>query len=250
VSTHLPGTGFHPADSAAGAIREADVVIVGVPDDLIEPIVAALAVGGAFHPGQHVVHVSGSTSLAALGPARDAGAHVLSLHPLQSFPAVDTGVERFPGSGMAVTATTEEDLSWGERVAADMGATAFRLADPDKPLYHAGAVFAANYLVTVEAIAERIMATSGVPRPVPLLQLLAATSFDRTFALGPGAALTGPAVRGDAGTIERNVAALRDRAPDAVAAYVELGRAAARLAADSGRLSADDLARVLAALER
>jgi 2-amino-4-hydroxy-6-hydroxymethyldihydropteridine diphosphokinase len=250
VAAHLPGTAFHDQASAADAARAADVVIVGIPDDLIEPTVAALASAGAFHDGQHVLHVSGSTSLDALSPASDAGGRVLSLHPLQSFPDVDTGLDRLPGSGMAVTATTEVDVTWGERLVADVGAVPFRLADADKALYHAGAVFAANYLVTVEALAERLMRASGVADPAPLLQALACTSFDRTFALGPGAALTGPAVRGDVGTIERNISALRERAPDAVAAYVELGRAAARLAADSGRLSADDLARVLGALER
>jgi predicted short-subunit dehydrogenase-like oxidoreductase (DUF2520 family) len=174
----------------------------------------------------------------------------MSLHPLQSFPDVETGLDRFPGSGAAVTAASDEDLAWGLRVAAELGAVPFRLGEDDKALYHAGAVFAANYLATVEAMAERIMQAAGLTDPAPLLEVLARTSFDRTFALGPGAALTGPAVRGDVGTIERNISALRDRVPDAVAAYVELGRAAAHLAADSGRLSADDLTRVLAALER
>jgi predicted short-subunit dehydrogenase-like oxidoreductase (DUF2520 family) len=175
---------------------------------------------------------------------------VLSLHPLQSFPDVRTGIDRLPGSGIAVTATNEEDAVFGEGLVRGIGAIPFRLDDEVKPLYHAAAVFAANYLVTVEALAERILVAAGVPDPLPLLHALVRTSFDRTFAIGPGAALTGPAVRGDVGTIDRNLAALAERAPEASAAYVELGLAAARLAAGAGRLSPGDRGRVEEALRR
>ena len=90
---------------------------------------------------------------------------MLSLHPLQSFPDVETGIERLPGSGIAVTATTDDDAAFGERLARDLGAMPFRLDDEVKPLYHAAAVFAANYLVTVEALAERIMLSGRRRRP-------------------------------------------------------------------------------------
>ena len=247
VGTFLPNTPFVEAPEAA---RRADVVIVAVPDDHIAATVESLAAANAIAPGRFVIHVSGSTSLAALDAACDAGARVLSLHPLQSFPDVRTGIERLPRSGVAVTAANDEDADFGERLARDLGATPFRLDDEVKPLYHAAAVFAANYLVTVEALAERILAAAGVPEPLPLLHALARTSFDRTFSIGPGAALTGPAVRGDTGTIDRNLAALSADAPEAVAAYVALGLAAARLAADAGRLPPDERRRVEEALGR
>ncbi len=247
VARFLPGIPFVDARDAA---RGADIVVVAVPDDLIVPTVAALARAGSLHAGQSVVHVSGSTSLAALDAAREAGARILSLHPLQSFPDVETGIARLPGSGIAVTAKDERDMAFGERLARDVGATPFRLDDEVKPLYHAGAVFAANYLVTVEALAERVMRAAGIDDPLPFLHALARTSFERTFDAGPGAALTGPAVRGDTGTIERNLTALSRHSPESVAAYVALGLAAARLAADAGRLGDEDLDRVEAALNR
>jgi predicted short-subunit dehydrogenase-like oxidoreductase (DUF2520 family) len=246
VEANLPNTAFHP--DAVDAAGRADVVVVAVPDDLIAPTVQALVTAGAVHPGQVILHVSGSASLAVLEAAREAGARTLSLHPLQSFPDVETGLERLPGSGIAVTASTEEDAALGEALARDLGAVPFRLDDSVKPLYHAGAVFAANYLVTVEALAESVMRAAGVADPLPLIAAVARTSFDRTFAIGPGAALTGPAVRGDVGTIDRNLAALSGGAPEAVDAYRALGLAAARLASEAGRLGPDQRRRVEEAL--
>ena len=248
VETRLPTARMEVRH--ADAARGADVVVIGVTDDLIEPTARALLDGGAVHAGQVVVHVSGSTSLDALDPVAAAGARVLSLHPLQSFPDVETGLARLPGSGMAVTATNPSDTALGERLARDVGAVPFVLPDEVKPLYHAGAVFAATYLVTVEAIAEEVMRAAGLEDPSPLLRSLAETSFDRTFEVGPAAALTGPAIRGDAGTVERNLTALRRGAPDAVEPYVALARAAAHLAAAAGRLDDDGLRRVEEVLAR
>ncbi|HCO02685.1 MAG TPA: DUF2520 domain-containing protein, partial [Actinobacteria bacterium] len=101
-----------------------------------------------WRSGQTVAHLSGSASLHVLEAARERGANVLSLHPLQSFPDVETGLARLPGSGVAVTALDEEIAAFGERVVRSMGARPSRLADAAKPLYHAAAVFCANYLVT------------------------------------------------------------------------------------------------------
>jgi predicted short-subunit dehydrogenase-like oxidoreductase (DUF2520 family) len=248
VERYLPAARF--VEDAGEAARDADLVVIGVPDDLIAETAAALATAGAINRGQVVVHLSGSTSLDALDAATQAGARGLSLHPLQSFPDVDTGVTRLPGSGIAVTASNDEDVVFGERLARDVGAVPFVLDDEVKPLYHAGAVFAANYLVTVEALAERIMRAAGIADASPLLLALAATSFDRTFEIGAEQALTGPAVRGDAGTIERNLTALRLGAPESVDAYVALARAAAALASDGGRLDDEGRRRVEEALDR
>jgi predicted short-subunit dehydrogenase-like oxidoreductase (DUF2520 family) len=138
-----------------------------------------------------------------------------------------------------VTADEEAGRALGLALAQDAGGRPFDLADSVKPLYHAAAVFCANYLVTVEAVAERLMEEAGVEDAQALLAPLARTAFDRTFDLGPAAALTGPAVRGDVGTLDRNLRALRARSPEIVAAYVALAELAADLATRAGRLSED-----------
>jgi len=100
----------------------------------------------------------------------------------------------------------------------------------------------------VEGLAERLLIAAGVDEPLALLEPLARTAFDRTFELGPAAALTGPAARGDAGTIERNLVALAANAPEAAPAYRALARVAAGLAREAGRLDDDGERRVLQAL--
>ncbi|HXF57667.1 MAG TPA: DUF2520 domain-containing protein [Actinomycetota bacterium] len=248
AARHLPHVPFVPLDRAAERTPEAEAVLLGVSDDHVAPVCRALCQAGGVRPGQFVLHLSGSLGLEALAPAEALGAEVLSLHPLQSFPTVERGVERFPGSGAAVTARTERGFAFGEALARDVGGVPFRLEDGLKPLYHAAAVFAANYLVTVEAVAERLFRLAGLTHPAPLFAPLARAVLDRALAEGPAAALTGPAVRGDTGTVRRNLEALAARAPEVVPAYVALARLAAGVAHGAGHLSEEGRARVEEAL--
>lgn len=236
---YLAAARFYPFDQAGEAARLGQLVIIGVPDDVIADVCSRLAAGDAFVPEQHVMHLSGSVGLDALDPARSAGAEVLSLHPLQSFPDVDEGIARLPGSPIAVTARHEDGFAYGERLAEAVGGNPFRIADEAKPLYHAAAVFCSNYLVAVEGMAEDLFRLAGLREPLPSFEPLARTALEATFARGPGTALTGPAARGDAGTIARNLAALTERAPEGVPAYVALARVAADLAVRAGRLKPD-----------
>ena len=212
-------------------------MIIGTPDDLIEPTASSLVDEGALGEGQSAIHLSGATSLGALSAPRAAGAEVLSVHPLQTFPDVDSALARIPGSGIAVTALSEAGYDLGERLAADVGGRSFRLADEAKPIYHAAAVFASNYLVAITALADELFRDAGMPGPAELFLPLQRATLDNVATMGPTAALTGPAVRGDAGTVAANLEALAKHAPQAVPAYVALADVALDLAQRSGRLS-------------
>jgi predicted short-subunit dehydrogenase-like oxidoreductase (DUF2520 family) len=237
-----------PFGSDADAARAGDAVILAVPDEHIETTCSRLAAAGTLGSEKTVLHLSGSVSLGALEPARQSGAVVLSLHPLQSAPDVDAAINRFPGSAMAVTATGEDAYQLGERLARDAGGKPFRLPDEWKPLYHAAAVFGSNYLVVVESMADRLLHSAGLDNPVDLLAPLARATLENYLSEG-ASALTGPAARGDVGTVRRNLKALAAHAPEAVAAYVVLARAALDLAEDAGRLDPEARARVEEALE-
>ena len=219
-----------PADAA----RVGEFVLIGVPDDAIPVLVEEIADAGGFRSGQWVAHLSGASGLDVLAPGRAAGARPLALHPLQTFPDVAGALERLPGCAMAVTAEDAEGYTVGERIADDLLARPFRLEDAMRPLYHSAAVFASNYLIVASAIAEDLFRRAGVPDPLDAMLPLQRASLDNVERLGAAEALTGPAVRGDATTIERNLLALRASKPDVVAAYVELCRNALELA--SGRL--------------
>ncbi|MEP6476533.1 MAG: Rossmann-like and DUF2520 domain-containing protein [Actinomycetota bacterium] len=237
AAEHLPGV---PVLAERETSLAGELVLVSVPDDEVAPTATRLAEAAAFRPGAWVAHVSGALGLDVLTTALASGARRLAIHPLVTVPDVGSAIEGIAGAPMAVTADDEEGSTLGERLAIDVGARPFRLADERRPLYHAAAVFASNYLVTLAGIAEELFGDIGVPDPAGVVGSLARASLANVGRLGPAAALTGPAVRGDAGTVARNLAALRAAAPQAVAGYVELCRLTLDLGERGGRLSAED----------
>ena len=241
AATHLPGVPLVTSSEAAG---RGDLVLVAVPDDELAAVAIELAEAGTLRPGAWAVHVSGAAGLEVLAPLVAAGAHRLAMHPLQTVPDVEGAIDRIPGSAVAITAEDAEGVALGERLARDVGGRPFVLADEHRPLYHAAAVFASNYVVTAAGIAEELFREAGLPDPAGALLPLARASLDNVGRLGPAGALTGPAVRGDAGTVASNLAALRDAAAHAVPAYVELCRLALDIGERAGRLTPEGRAAV------
>jgi predicted short-subunit dehydrogenase-like oxidoreductase (DUF2520 family) len=241
----LPET---PVTSRAEAASAAEVVVVGVPDALVETTATAIAPN--LGRAAAVVHLSGALGLEALHGVRAAGATPVALHLLQTFPTVEAALDRVPGSAAAVTAATEEGFALGERLAVDAGARPFRLADAARPLYHAGAVLASNAVVALLALAEQVFRGAGVDEPAERFLPLTRASVDNVGELGAAEALTGPVVRGDAATVDRNLRALAERSPAAVSPYVALSRAAADLAVTAGRLDVGRRAQIEEVLAR
>jgi predicted short-subunit dehydrogenase-like oxidoreductase (DUF2520 family) len=206
----------------ADAGRDADLVIVATPDAVIADTAAALA--PSLRGGALVVHLSGACprdeldKLHAARPDVEVGA----LHPLQSLPSPEVGLQRLPGSWCAV-----EGPPTVERLALSLGLRPFRVAPGDRARYHAAATIASNHLVALLGQAARVADAAGVP-PEALLPLIRA-SVDNVDALGPGDALTGPVARGDGDTVARHLEAL---SPDDASTYRVLAREALAL---SGR---------------
>lgn len=241
---YLPGV---PVVDAAAAAAAADVVVVSTPDDAIRSTVEALAADAALRPGTWVVHLSGALGLDVLDAALRVGALRLAIHPLQTFPDVESALRRLPGCAMAVTADDADGEAMGDRLARDLGGVPFRLPDERRALYHAAAVFASNHLVTSSAVAEELFAAAGVPDPAAVVAPLQRASLENVERLGAERALTGPAVRGDAGTIRRNLEALKQEAPELIPAYVAMARVAldvadrARRLPSGGRTAVEDV---------
>ena len=245
VAEFLPGV---PVVDPALAVTGATVVVVAVPDDELASVTAEIA--PRCRRGTWVAHCSGALGLDVLEAARAAGARRLAVHPLQTFPDVRRAIEELPGCAAAVTADDEEGYAVGEAIARDLGARPFRLADDARPLYHAAAVLASNDLVALSGLAARAFEVAGVPDPAAAMLPLQRATVDNVGRLGPAPALTGPIVRGDAGTVDRNLAALSARLPEAVNAYVVLARVALDLATSSGRLDPARAASVEEVLSR
>jgi len=187
-------------------MADADLVLLAVPDAAVAEVAQQVAIG------PWLAHVSGATSLSALDPHQ----RRFSVHPLQTLTR-DRGAEQLDGAWAAVTAETDEARSTARWLAEMLGLQAFDLADADKPLYHAGAAMASNFLVTLYRVAARLMEETGAPAEtlVPLM----------TRTIENGFALTGPIARGDWSTVEAHLHALEERAPDLVPLYRALAEA-------------------------
>lgn len=172
-----------------------DLVLIAVPDAAIGEV-AATVPGGPW-----VAHVSGATPLAALAPHT----RRFSVHPLQTFNrSGDPG--QFDGAWGAVTAESENARLAGLALAVALGLRPFDLADADRAIYHAGAVFASNYLVTLYRAASTLVERAGAP-PDALMPLMRRT-------IDNGFDLTGPIARGDGAVVEGHLEALAARAPE------------------------------------
>jgi predicted short-subunit dehydrogenase-like oxidoreductase (DUF2520 family) len=182
---------------------EVDLVLLCVPDSAIAEVAAKTA------PGPWVAHVSGSTPLAALDPH----ARRFSVHPLQTFTR-SRGAEQLDGAWAAVSGETADALAAGFGLAETLGLRAFELDDRSRDVYHAGAVIASNYLVTLYRAASRLLADAGAPPEalVPLMQRTIENGFE----------LTGPIQRGDRETIRRHVLALAENRPELLEMYEAL----------------------------
>jgi predicted short-subunit dehydrogenase-like oxidoreductase (DUF2520 family) len=213
-SVHVVGAG-RVGSAVSARLRErgmdlreegAELVLLCVPDAAIAATAAAL------EPGPWVAHVSGATPLAALEPHRTR----FGVHPLQTFTRA-RGAEQLDGAYAAVTAETAEAREAGYWLARTLGLRPFDLADEARPLYHAAAAIASNYLVTLHRAAARLFQAAGAP-PEALVPLMRRT-------IENGFELTGPIARGDRTTVDAHVRAIHERAPELEPMYRVLAEA-------------------------
>lgn len=205
-----------------------DLRIIAVSDGAIAEIAAVVADLADPVP---TVHVSGAVAVDALAPIAATGVQTGSMHPLQTLPDAERGAAHLDGSWMAITAEDPLCLQL-HGFAASIGCRPFDLSDDVKPLYHAAAAAAANYTLTTLDLALALFEAAGVPFEAahPLIEAIIANAFD----IGPAGALTGPVARGDAATVASQVAAIRERVPQAEQLFIDLTRSTARLAGTSG----------------
>ena len=177
--------------------------MLAVGDDAIAPACAALA-GSQPLAGAIVFHCSGAKASAELAAARAAGAFVASVHPVRSFADPQAVSNAFAGTWCGVEGDPEA-LAVLEPAFEAIGARLVRIDPAAKTVYHAAAVFASNYLVTVLDAALRAYAAAGVPESVAreLARPLATEALANVFRIGPEAALSGPVARGDFATVAR-----------------------------------------------
>jgi len=239
--------GCHMSDNNQGVADNAELVFITTPDDAIAPVVSQIK----WHAGQSVIHCSGADSTDILQPAKEAGARVGAFHPLQTFASVKQAIENIPGSTFALEAE-EPLLNILKDMATALDGHWVELKASDKVIYHASAVIACNYMVTVVKLATDLWQSFAVPphqATRALLPLLRGT-LNNIDTVGIPQCLTGPIARGDIGTIKKHLDALQEKVPSLLSTYRELGLQTIPIALAKGKINQQQAQELRAVLEQ
>lgn len=237
---------FVPAASIFGSSVEvaesSNALLIATSDSQITAVAGEIASGirhGALI-GKCVFHLSGALSIEVLGELRRKGAAVGSIHPIQTFAALERAIELLPGSHFGVTADPRA-LPMALELVAALDGKAIAIADADKPVYHAAACVASNFFVALFDCAVRLIRLAGVPEEsaasclIPLVE----GTLSNVKELGPTEALTGPIARGDVATVGGHLKALAEKASEELPAYAALAERTAEIALRRGSLDAE-----------
>jgi predicted short-subunit dehydrogenase-like oxidoreductase (DUF2520 family) len=203
--------GARACQSPATTIDMADLTIVAVPDDVILPLATDMVASLCSAAGHAAVHLSGAQDRSALRPlAQQGSVRTGVFHPLQTFRRGPEAVGNVAGTYFGIDADQllRDQLT---QMARELHGHPFDLTGVDLALYHAAAVFAANYPITLLAEAIALAADAGLDPETARKGMtnLLAGAVNNLRDLAPADAITGPAVRGDEGTIERHLEALK-----------------------------------------
>lgn len=244
---------FIGAGRALGSFAElepAELLLIAASDEAIASCCRQACAAGAVTAGCTVFHLSGALGSSELEPARRAGAHVASLHPVKSFADPALAAESFAGTFCGLE---------GDQPACNLlcellhhcGAAVFRVAPGHKPIYHAGTVFACNYLAALIEVGLRCLERAGIDRDTgrEILRPIVQETASNVFRFGPARALTGPVARGELSVVAAHIEGLRQWDPHLARLYRLLGVVAAQLAAAAGRPPAEALASITALFE-
>ncbi len=190
------------------AAAAANCVMICTPDDKIKDAAEEVFKSGSIDPTKYtVIHSSGSRSLKALEAAGSAGAGIASVHPLKSFASIPEAIETIPGTFFGLTSGGGEARKAAARIVEGLHGIVIEVEDSKKPLYHAAACVASNYMVTLINYAVFLHEVAGIKPDDSLkgLMSLIEGTIENIKKMGTKKSLTGPVARGDTGTIEEHI---------------------------------------------
>jgi predicted short-subunit dehydrogenase-like oxidoreductase (DUF2520 family) len=245
---HVPGSlaSVGPAD----VVDRADIVFVTVPDDAIAPVAASIRLS----PGQAIVHTNGFLPASVLSPALVPGSAAGAFHPLVAFSDTEAAVAALVGATVAIEGDAEIEPVLDD-LARSIGAVPVVFAPGARAAYHAAAVLAAGGVIAVLDAIVAAAAAAGLDeaRALAVYLPLVRRGLDNAERTGVRPSLTGPAVRGDAGTLAAHLTALATLVDDtahgtAAEVYGVLSRRGIAIAQTRGDLSAERAGDLLALL--
>ncbi len=239
------GEGDATTDLGATA-QKAEIVFITTSDRAIEEVCKKIASEGGFNPGVTVFHTCGALSSEILSSAKDTGAHVASLHPLQSLADIHEAIKNIPGSYFCLEGD-DAALSVARKIVDSLKGKEITIEVDMKPLYHAGASVASNFLVATIRFALELFEVAGVMRKDSLnaLMPLIKGTVRNIEDLHIPSALTGPISRGDVGVIEDHLRAMSKVIPETIRLYTELGRYTVKIALEKGTINENEAERII-----
>ncbi|CAO5175833.1 hypothetical protein FAIPA1_30095 [Frankia sp. AiPs1] len=250
AAARFPAAWTGPAAGIADRLRQADLLLVAVPDDAIAQVTARLVAVGAVRAGQLLAHLSGRHGLAVLAAGQGHGAHRVALHPIMTLPGnVDEPdglpggeAEMFVGVPFGITADAQAIVA-ARRLVADIGGVPLDVPEEHRDQYHAALVLGGNFLASLTAVARDLLADVGIADPAAALSPLLHASLRNALA-GGWAAATGPVRRADLGTLLAHQHALARVDPAAAEVYRALALFTAGELARAGLLDPVDAIRL------
>jgi predicted short-subunit dehydrogenase-like oxidoreductase (DUF2520 family) len=234
----LLGGGVRVTTSPEEIIPNADLIFITTSDSAIEEVCEGIARRGGFRPGQIVVHTSGALPSTILRKAKERGALIASMHPLQSFADVSVAIKILPSSLFCLEGD-QKIIPLLAKLVRRLGGQPFSIETQHKLLYHAAAVVASNFLVTLSYLSYKFFETMGITQreaSQALLPLIKGT-VQNIEKLGPVRALTGPIARGDANIIKGHLEALKGLDQKCIDIYLSISRLTVEIGIKKGTLS-------------
>ncbi len=244
------GQGDASTDLSATA-QKANIVFITTSDSAIEHTCNKIASEGGFHSGSVVFHTCGALPSNILKSARKKGAKVASLHPLQSLANVKEAVKNLQGSYYCIEGD-DEAVSIAKGIVKAFDGKELTLPVNKKPLYHAGASVASNFLVATVGFGLDLFHAAGINRQDSLnaLMPLIKGTVKNIETLGIPTALTGPISRGDTHVIEDHLRVISKKRKKMLELYSELGRHTIKIALEKGTLKKDAARKIIALMKK
>jgi len=235
----------HFSDIPWDITRHADVVFITTPDSAIEETCSGISQHEGFADQAVVLHCSGALASSVLSSAKKRGAWIGSMHPLQSFASTEYRTNPFQGIIFSIEGE-DPAVKIAKTIVSDLSGNAVTLLTEAKTLYHASAVAASNYLVTLLDLSVQLMEEAGVNRQdsFSLLKPLIVGTLSNIEKVGVRKALTGPIARGDVKTVKNHLAEIGSKRPDLLRLYKVLARYTVDIAA-AGNAASESIIREL-----
>jgi predicted short-subunit dehydrogenase-like oxidoreductase (DUF2520 family) len=186
-------------------VQSSDVIAITTQDRAITEVAGEIYEKSERFDSKLFFHTSGAHPASILSPLDMKGALLGSLHPLQTFPDIESAIRVIPDTYVFIDGH-EEAIPVLTLIGKTIGFDVVRIEGKNKVLYHLSAVYVCNLLCALLYAGQDIMNKAGVELQ-PFLPIIKAT-LKNIETKGPLMSLTGPVIRGDAETVLSHLQAM------------------------------------------